>query len=219
MNYIISIISPGALESLTEIGNELGIPLVYTTLGRGTATKSMRELLGIESTDKRIVISLANEELTVKFIKAQKRHLYIDAQSSGIAIALPLKSVGGGTALSYLGGNNMKTKTPEFNYNYELITAIANEGFTDTVMDAARAAGASGGTVIHAKGTGAAYAEKFHKVSIAQEKEIILILAKATEKAAIMTSILNLAGPSTPAGALVFSSPVSHIEGFNIVEE
>lgn len=36
---------------------------------------------------------------------------------------------------------------------YELIIAIVNCGHADTVMDAARAAGAAGGTVLHAKGT------------------------------------------------------------------
>ena len=35
---------------------------------------------------------------------------------------------------------------------HELIIVIANQGFTDKVMDAARAAGATGGTAVHAKG-------------------------------------------------------------------
>ena len=38
--------------------------------------------------------------------------------------------------------------------DYELLVAIANQGYIDTVMDAARSAKAGGGTVIHAKGTG-----------------------------------------------------------------
>ena len=36
---------------------------------------------------------------------------------------------------------------------YELLVVIANQGYTELVMDAARAAHAPGGTVIHAKGT------------------------------------------------------------------
>ena len=44
---------------------------------------------------------------------------------------------------------------------YELIIAVAASGYTDLVMDAAREAGAGGGTVVHAKGTAAAHAEKF----------------------------------------------------------
>ena len=66
---------------------------------------------------------------------------------------------------------------------YELLVAIANQGCIDTVMDVARSVGAGGGTVIHAKGTGMETAEKFLGVSLAAEKEIILIVnKKRTEK-------------------------------------
>ena len=56
-------------------------------------------------------------------------------------------------------------------FSHELIMAIMNEGYSDTVMDAARSAGAGGGTVLHAKGTGRARAEKFFGVSLADEKD------------------------------------------------
>ena len=95
-----------------------------------------------------------------------------------------------------------------------LILVIADEGHTDAVMDAARAAGAGGGTVIHAKGTGGMGTEKFFNVSIASEKEIIIIVAKKEKKADIMRSIVTTAGAGTDAGAIVFSLPVSDVEGF-----
>ena len=75
MNYIVSVINPNALDTMTKICSELKIPLVLTTRGYGTATKSMKELLGIESNEKRIVLSVATEELTCDFIKAQKKRL------------------------------------------------------------------------------------------------------------------------------------------------
>ena len=37
---------------------------------------------------------------------------------------------------------------------YELLVTIANTGYSDTIMKAARSAYAPGGTIIHAKGTG-----------------------------------------------------------------
>ena len=65
---------------------------------------------------------------------------------------------------------------------YELLVAIANQGSIDVVMDAARSAGAGGGTVIHAKGTGMESARKFLGVSLAAEKEIIFIVTRTEEK-------------------------------------
>jgi len=84
-------------------------------------------------------------------------------------------------------------------------------------MNAARKAGARGGTVIHGKGTGNENAEKFYHVSIAEEKEVILIVSAASQKSEIMRSILENAGPGTPAGTVVFSLPVSEAVGFGFI--
>ena len=87
--------------------------------------------------------------------------------------------------MAFLTGNAAPDgAVPELSFEYELIMIILNDGHTDTVMDAARSAGAAGGTVLHAKGTGAKQAERFLGVSIAEEKELIIIVSKAAEKAA-----------------------------------
>lgn len=218
MNYVISIIKPDGLSRLLEITERLGLPLTLELHGHGTATKSMLDLLGMEFNEKRVVITIADEQKTEELIMEQRRNLYIDAPGNGIVTAVPIKSVGGGRTLAYLGGDKDKKVTPKMDYRYELILAIANEGCTDMVMDAARAAGAKGGTVLHGKGTGAKNAENFFKVSIASEKEMILIVASAGQKSAIMSSIVKTAGPGTDAGAIVFSLPVSEVAGFSFMD-
>ncbi len=218
MNYVVSIINPDGLERLLEITKRMGLPLTLELHGHGTATKSMLDLLGMEFNEKRVIVTIADEAKTEEYIKEQRRYLYIDAPGNGIVTAVPIKSVGGGRTLAYLGGDKDKKITPKMDYRYELILAIANEGCTDLVMDAARAAGARGGTVLHGKGTGAKNAENFFKVSIASEKEMILIVASAEQKSAIMQSIVKTAGPGTEAGAIVFSLPVSEVAGFSFTE-
>ena len=105
------------------------------------------------------------------------------------------------------------------NFEYELIVVILNEGHSDMVMDAARSAGAGGGTVLHAKGTGGIGTEKFFGVSLADEKDVIYIVASGKEKAAIMNAINKEAGPSTKAGAISFSLPVSDVAGLRRLDE
>ena len=83
-------------------------------------------------------------------------------------------------------------------------------------MNAARRAGATGGTVLHSMGTALAETAHFLNVSIANEKEVILIVAKKEQKNAIMQTILESAGPQTPAGGIVFSLPVSAVAGFSL---
>ena len=215
MNFIISITSPEALPVLTGVCEDMALPLNVTLSGRGTAVKSMLDVLGIESNLKRIMFSVANEEKTREFITRQKRQLHIGVPGHGIVIAVPVKSIGGGKTVAYLRGEDGTAKyTPSLNYAYELIVVIANEGRTDTVMNAARAAGARGRTVLHGKGTGSEAAMKFLNISIADEKEVILIVAPTAEKTAIMSEILKKAGPDTDAKAIAFSLPTSAVAGF-----
>ena len=116
--------------------------------------------------------------------------------------------------MAYLTDNmNMNSNKPSMEFSHELICVILNEGCSDMVMAAARPAGATGGTVLAGKGTGAREAEKFLGISLASEKDVVLIVAESTKKAAIMKAIVRNAGPGTEAGAICFSLPVSGVEG------
>lgn len=220
MNFVISIINPDEENTLAEICRTLEIPLAVDFYGRGTAVRSMLELLGIDSSEKRIVAAIATQEKTKQLIREEKRNLYIGVPGHGIIVAVPVKSVGGGKIMALLnGGQQPEGVQPDINYSYELIVVICNAGRTDMVMNAAREAGAAGGTVLHGKGTGAVAAEKFYKVSIAQEKEVILIVSRAEQKAEIMKTILKKAGQNTEARAIVFSLPVTEVAGFGMFED
>ncbi len=220
MKYVISIINPEGLDIMTDICDKLGTPLTLSAYGHGTASRSMLDILGIESNEKRIVVTAVNDETVSELIRHQQRRLFIDAPGNGITVCVPIKSVAGGKTLSYLNGEEKITKkAPEINSDFELVVAIANKGHTDTVMDAAREVGARGGTVIHAKGTGSKSSEKFFKVSLANEREMILIVASSAAKSDIMKNIVSKAGPSTEAGTVVFSLPVSEVAGFGITSQ
>ena len=206
MNYLISVVNPGAMDRVCEIAAALDLPQTVTLLGHGTAVQSMLDLLGIESTEKRVIMTVANPEKTRKFIKEMRRQVYIGIPGHGIIMAVPIKSVGGGKTLAYLNNGEQQPAryTPELSNRYELIVIVANEGRTDQVMNAARAAGATGGTVLHGKGTGSQN-KKFYNVSIAAEKEVILMVAQNDRKAAIMQSVLHHAGPDSEA-CLLYTS-------------
>ncbi len=219
MNYVISIINPDMSKRMEAICEEIGIPISIWMHGHGTAQKNVLDLLGLGAHEYHVVMSVANAEQTRQLISFARSRLYIDAPGHGIIVATPIKSVGGGKTLSKLSSGKPAEGAPELNYNYEIILAISNEGYTDAVMDAARAAGARGGTVLHGKGTASEEAKKFFNVSIASEKEVILIVAKSSEKAEIMKSIINNAGVGTDAGAVVMSLPVSALAGFGMIED
>lgn len=219
MNYVLSIINPYGAGIMKTICEGQSLPIVLSASCRGTATRNMLDLLGIESKERRLFVTIASAEQTKALIQEQRRRLYIDAPGNGITISVPVKSVGGSNTLAILSNGQNVKGAPSINYDYELIIAISDLGSTDLVMEAARSAGARGGTVIHGLGTGSRNKEKFYNVSIASEKEIIMIVSAAEHKAAIMKAIVEKAGGDDKAAAVVFSLPVTEIAGFGITQE
>ena len=214
LNFVLSVLDREKEEEMVAVYKEQGLNLILTMLGKGTAAYQHLRLHNLRSTDKSIVAAVADAQKTEKIMREAKRKLYIDIPGNGVMVAVPLKSVGGGRTLAYLTDNAVPDgSVPKMEFTHELIVIILNQNFIDDVMDAARSAGAPGGTVIHAKGTGAQYAKKFFGVSLAEEKEIVLIAAKSDMKAAIMKAVAEKVGVDTPAGGIAFSLPISSVAG------
>ena len=89
-----------------------------------------------------------------------------------------------------------------------LVLAIANPGYTDTIMERAKAAGATGGTVIYARGVGHDGASRFLGITLQSDKEIIAILTPAEQRLPIMQAVNQGFGLRAEAKAVVFSLPV-----------
>lgn len=136
-----------------------------------------------------------------------------------LVLGMGLFSLGAEMSMTPIGSKIGTSLTATKNLPLILIVAVANEGRTDTVMNAARAAGAAGGTVIHGKGPASEEAAHFFNISIASEKEMIFIVSKKEQKAQIMRSVVEKAGPSTEAGAVLFSLPVTSVEGFGLFDD
>jgi nitrogen regulatory protein PII len=96
---------------------------------------------------------------------------------------------------------------------YSVIYAIVNKSFSDEVVIAAREAGAKGGTIINARGTGSIESGKFLGVVIEPEKEIVIILCESAVRHDIMNAINNRTGLDSGAGGFVFSLPVDGVTG------
>ena len=211
---VLTVLDRNKGDTYVNICDSLELPMTVSMLGRGTAKNEILEMYGLSETEKSIFLTTATWDRAEKLIKSAKRRLMVDIPGNGIMVTLPVKSVGGGKTLAYIS-NNAKPdgELPDMNFEHELLIVILNQSYMYDVMEAARSAGATGGTVLHAKGTGTTNAKQFLGVSLATEKEVILITVKAEDKANVMKSIAELAGPQTPAGAISFSLPVSDVAG------
>lgn len=96
---------------------------------------------------------------------------------------------------------------------YKLITIIVNRGFETAAMDAARLAGATGGTFLNARGAGAREAEKAFGIAIQPEKEILLVLSPKEKCDDIMRAVVKKTGLTTTGSGICFTLPVSEVLG------
>ena len=191
----------------------------FTTLGRGTANSEMLDYFGLEESEKVVILSVVTEETWKKLRREMIVKMQIDVPGTGIAFIVPLSSIGGEKTLHFLIQSEEFEREEESTLKdteYELLVAIANQGCIDTVMDVARSVGAGGGTVIHAKGTGMETAEKFLGVSLAAEKEIILIVTRKKQKNAIMKAMMEQTGLASKEKTIIFSLPVTSTVGLRM---
>ena len=197
------------------------LEVMYITLGEGTARGDILDYLGLEASEKMVIFNFVQQHDWMLTKKDLQRKLQIDAPGEGIAFLVLLSSIGGKRTLQFLLDRQELPESEESTLKdttYELIVAIADQGNLEMVMDAARGAGAYGGTVIHAKGTGMEYAEKYLGVTIAAEKAMIFIVTKKDQKNSIMKAIMEQAGMQTPAKTIVFSLPVTDTAGLRLVD-
>lgn len=198
------------------------LPVILVTLGKGTASSEVLDYLGLEESDKIVLFTAVTGEVWKQVKKGMETKLNIDVPGTGISFIVPVSSMGGRKTLQFLLAGQEFEKEEEAvlkETEYELIIVVSNFGYTNMVMDAAREAGAGGGTVIHAKGTGMEKAEKFLGVSLAAEKEIIFIVARTEKKTEIMKAVMENAGLESKAKSIVFSLPVADTAGLRISED
>jgi len=101
----------------------------------------------------------------------------------------------------------------ENNKNFELIYVLVNQGFTGSVMDAARKAGAKGGTIMTCRGGANEQAEKTYGMAITPNKELVMILVDSEIKNTVINAIYEVAGIETNGMAIIWTVPADNVVG------
>ena len=222
LSMMVTITTRKHTRKFVQFYEEMNLPVSFITLGSGTASSEILDYFGLDGSEKSVIFHIITDTRWKEVKRQLRLKMSIDIPGIGIAFTVPLSSIGGMKALNYLTAQQDYVKGEESTLKdtkYELLVTIANQGHTELIMDAARKVHAAGGTVIHAKGTGTHLAQKFMGVTLVPEKEMIFIVVRKTQKNAIMKAIMDEAGTGTPAGAIVFSLPVTDTAGMRMMEE
>lgn len=113
-----------------------------------------------------------------------------------------------GCSAEMTGNTDTDTGSKSMKSDHQLITIIVNHGFADDVMAAARKAGATGGTIMNARGTGTAEDVKFFGISLVPEKEMLMIVAENERVGAILQAVEKIPNLCQPGGGIAYAMNV-----------
>ena len=220
MRAVFSIVDYSKGDLIAEIYKKQNVPVFFSTHGNGAAPSAVLELLGFGENKKSIMISVLDIPKSEQIFAAVEEKMHISKPGKGIMFSIPLT---GATAflvgLTDSGTTDAAQKGRDFEmaqHEYELIITIVTKGYSQDVKAAANAAGARGGTLIHALGMGGEEAQKFLGITIQPEKDLILNVVRREEKNTIMKAIAEASGINTQGRGIIFSLPVDAAMGLSL---
>lgn len=216
------IATPKLVNKASGLFKEGNVPMQYIFHAQGTATSDVMDMLGLDGVDKNILMSMMPRDFADEMLRKLRKRLHLGMPNTGIAFTV-FMSGGSGHLVQMTenlepeeAGKSLERKDADMaDHEYSMIMAIVNQGFSEDVMNAARPKGASGGTVFHSRRIGSQEAMKFWKISVQEEREVVIILATKEDKLPIMQEIGKKCGMQSKAQGVVMSLPVDGIVGLD----
>ncbi len=209
---LLAIVDRGKAARVNELFVRNGVFFTTVMHGSGTASSEILDILGLEAAEKDILLSIASRSAAAEVMSAISDRLSGFDYGKGIACRLNLNAAPNLLVQSL----NLKAKKGvgvkmENKDKYSLIIISVAQGYADEVMAVAKKAGARGGTLIRAHQIESEQAEGLFAQGFTPEREILLIMAHADKRNAIMESVNEGYGMKMEAGAVVASLGIEEI--------
>ncbi len=194
---------------------EYGVSFGVLAYGNGTAPTKMLDLLGIGNNQYDVIMCAIKYDDAYEIMK--KMNSRLSEHGNGIGFTVPISGHISNTLRNEIGLSSKEDNSMESNIStsHSLIVVITNNGYSEEVMEVARQAGATGGTVLHARGTGPQSAKTFFGITIQPEKDMILIVTESDKVDSITKAIDSDEELKADAHPVSFTLPVNGLCGFN----
>ena len=207
-------------ELITNAAKQAGAGGGTIIMGRGTASNSVLQLLGLGDTSKDITMNIVEDALAPQVCKKieetcadKKSHFGVlftinvsdFAKAGSVEKSRVMASVGQANAAEEKSGDKNMEK-------YEAINIIVNKGYAEDAMAAARKAGAGGGTIIGARGTAKEGDSTFFGVEIVPEKEMLMILVPQDKKEAVVNAVSALSCFEKAGSGIIYCNNVEEFK-------
>lgn len=206
---LVSIVPHDSGEIIANAAKSAGAGGGTIAMGRGTASNGVLQLLGLGDTSKDIVYIIVQNSLKAAvydaILKASEKKSHFGVMftldTSDFIRAGHLDEKDKSEESEKLSSKGEETMSDK---NYQMINVIVNKGYAEDAMEAARKAGAGGGTIIGARGTAKEGDAAFFGMKIVPEKEMLMILVPAEKKADIVAAITALPCFAEAGSGIVF---------------
>lgn len=213
IELLITIVERGKGHKLVRFLDDHRVNFHLEFSGAGTATSEMLDVLGLNTKEKDVIISMGTRKAVRSLTNAIDAGLWEISRSRGLMMQLRLTAVNNLISAALIQ-NAEEVSMPENEekmineFDHSLLLIAVKQGYTDVVMQTARKAGATGGTVIRSRMMGAEQFEDNYGIRIDPEKEIIAILAPNSLRDAILDMVNAEHGVRTPSQAILCALPV-----------
>lgn len=206
------IVNHGMANRVLKVAKKFEITGGTVFLGTGTSKHSkLLNLLDLTDTRKEILLMLLDRQTIENSFEVIAEKFKFYKANHGIAFTMPVDEILG----SHLYPGPYEKKNEEETPMFKAIFIIVDKGKAEEVMTAANKAGARGGTIINARGSGIHETTKVFNMEISPEKEVVLILAKKEDTEAITTQIVDDLEISKPGNGIIFVQDIGRAYGLH----
>lgn len=205
-----AIVNFGKGSKVMHTAKKYGVTGGTVILAKGTADDVFSDFLGLSDIRKEIVLMVSNKKNTRCALEKLDEKFNFEKPNHGIAFTTSVSKV--------IGSDGCKADPADGEEGggdamHCAITVIVNKGKAEEVIEAATAAGARGGTIINARGSGIHETSKLFFMDIEPEKEIVMILVEKENAERIISSVNERLSIEEPGKGIIFVQEVSKIYG------
>lgn len=210
-SLICCVVNIGDASKILQIAGTYGVKGGTTSIGRGTVSHRLLTFLGLTELRKEIVSMVVKRESASEVIKSISKEMEFEKPHHGIAFSYYVSEFRD----SGRSKDNFATACEVKKSMYKAIYVVVDKGNAEDVIAAANRAGARGGTIVNARGSGTCETQKLFSVEVEPEKEEVFILAKSDLKDGIVTTIRKDLKIDEPGNGILFVLDVNEVYGLH----
>lgn len=203
------IVNFGVGSKVLHLGKKCGISGGTIFLGKGTQHCLLNDFFDICDERVEVVLMITRTEKIESAAETISQKFKFAKANHGIAFTAALNNFLGVRNCSY-------DKTHEegvYKTMYEAIFVIVDRGNAETVVSAAEAAGAKGGTIMNARGSGIHEYSRLFAMDIEPEKEVVMLILETEKTETVVNAIQDATEMSKPGNGIIFTIGVNKTYG------